>query len=699
MNFLNPIAFIGLFAAAIPIVLHFLNLRKLKVIEFSSLKFLKELQKTKIRRLKLKQIILLILRTSAIVFVVISLARPAIEGTIPGFGNYSKTSVVIIVDNSFSMDLSDESGNRFTQARNAAMSILNTLKEGDEATIIEMANTEQSNNSQLSRNFENLKEHLTKIKIMYQTANVEKALRLAVSKLKNASNLNKEIFIISDAQNNIFLRSVRDSFKISEPPVIYFVKVGSEEKNSIVNVSVDSINVLNRIFQYDKSVEAEVSITNSSNKDLNGLALSMFFNKSRVAQRSIDLPAGQSRKIEISATPQQYGLIRAMVQIEDDALNLDNQRFFGFVVPEKPKVALIGKSQQTRYIQLILSSLATGEKLTDLQIFDPKQIPGINFSDFDLVIFAGGPYLKSDFQKLSQFIYNGGSGLIFADELTDFETFKSFINQLGFGMIKEKVFEKDNPAVFTMVDKVHPIFEGVFKGTTESKAVVESSNIWRAYVNSGGLGIITTTGGNFLTEVKNGSGKAIYCSVTPDTKWSNFPLTGIFPALIYRSVVFLSATEGLGRFALTGENILLSLPKRYVSGGNFKVIDANGIVKYQSAVMLPSGAVLSLDNLSFPGVTAVYSNQEKIIEIVSVNHPSIESRLESADIDVIEKSLKTIIKNANINIVTEPKKVMSKVNRLRTGTELWQIFVIFGILCLIAEMFVRKNSKNEIEEN
>ena len=48
MTFLNPLLLIGLVAAAIPIIIHLLNLRKLKIVEFSSLQFLKELQKTKI---------------------------------------------------------------------------------------------------------------------------------------------------------------------------------------------------------------------------------------------------------------------------------------------------------------------------------------------------------------------------------------------------------------------------------------------------------------------------------------------------------------------------------------------------------------------------------------------------------------------------------------------------------------------------
>jgi len=42
MTFLNPLVLFGLFAAAIPIIIHLLTLRKLRTVEFSTLTFLKE---------------------------------------------------------------------------------------------------------------------------------------------------------------------------------------------------------------------------------------------------------------------------------------------------------------------------------------------------------------------------------------------------------------------------------------------------------------------------------------------------------------------------------------------------------------------------------------------------------------------------------------------------------------------------------
>jgi len=81
MVFLNPAVLLGLIAAVIPILIHLFNLRKLKKVEFSTLLFLKELQKSKIRKIKIKQWLLLALRVLIIVFLVAAFARPTVKKT------------------------------------------------------------------------------------------------------------------------------------------------------------------------------------------------------------------------------------------------------------------------------------------------------------------------------------------------------------------------------------------------------------------------------------------------------------------------------------------------------------------------------------------------------------------------------------------------------------------------------------------
>lgn len=133
MIFLNPAVLFGLLTATIPVLIHFFNLRKLKRIEFSTLVFLKELQKNKIRKIKLKQWLLLALRVFLILFLVTAFARPTLKGTaIGGTTSAAKTTAVFILDNTPSMSIVDVKGSYFNQAKAVQRLLLSQLQEGDD---------------------------------------------------------------------------------------------------------------------------------------------------------------------------------------------------------------------------------------------------------------------------------------------------------------------------------------------------------------------------------------------------------------------------------------------------------------------------------------------------------------------------------------------------------------------------------------
>ena len=140
MTFLNPLALLGLLAAAVPILLHLFNLRKLRTIEFSTLTFLKELEKTKIRRLKLRQILLMILRTLLVLLIVLAFSRPTLKGSLAGtVGSHARTSAVLLIDDSFSMTTEDERGELLRQARLAAKELTQLFAEGDEVFLLRLS--------------------------------------------------------------------------------------------------------------------------------------------------------------------------------------------------------------------------------------------------------------------------------------------------------------------------------------------------------------------------------------------------------------------------------------------------------------------------------------------------------------------------------------------------------------------------------
>src|SRR5215831_21070451 len=135
MNFLNPLFLFGLAAAAIPVLIHLFTRRKPREVRFPSLDFLTEVNQSEIRRLRLKQWLLLLLRTLAVAALALAMSRPALRGsTAPG--GRASTTVIVLLDQSGSMSATSRGGTRFADARRAAEDLLATLGPQDELELV-----------------------------------------------------------------------------------------------------------------------------------------------------------------------------------------------------------------------------------------------------------------------------------------------------------------------------------------------------------------------------------------------------------------------------------------------------------------------------------------------------------------------------------------------------------------------------------
>ena len=104
MSFLNP-AFLGALAlVGIPLLIHLIRRRKLKVIQWAAMDFLRQSQKKQRRRLRIEEILLLLLRMLIVAIAVLAFARPVLKAIgVPLLSQNARVYAVIVLDNSFSM--------------------------------------------------------------------------------------------------------------------------------------------------------------------------------------------------------------------------------------------------------------------------------------------------------------------------------------------------------------------------------------------------------------------------------------------------------------------------------------------------------------------------------------------------------------------------------------------------------------------
>ena len=100
MSFLHPLALAGLAAAAIPALLHLLERRVPPELPFPAVRYLADAERRSARRLRLRHLLLLMLRTALIVAIVLAAARPLVPSRGTAGTLHPPTALVVILDNS-----------------------------------------------------------------------------------------------------------------------------------------------------------------------------------------------------------------------------------------------------------------------------------------------------------------------------------------------------------------------------------------------------------------------------------------------------------------------------------------------------------------------------------------------------------------------------------------------------------------------
>ena len=103
MSFLFPSVLWGLFASLIPLIVHLFNQNTTKTVEFSSIQHIKALESDSIRSLKLKQWILVLIRSLIIVCLILMCSGPIQRNNLKWVPSTKESVAVVVIDNSASL--------------------------------------------------------------------------------------------------------------------------------------------------------------------------------------------------------------------------------------------------------------------------------------------------------------------------------------------------------------------------------------------------------------------------------------------------------------------------------------------------------------------------------------------------------------------------------------------------------------------
>jgi len=137
LPFLAPLLLGGLVFASAPIIIHLLNRRRFKLVEWAPMRYLKLTLRTNRRRLQLEQWILLAIRTLVILLLIFAAARFYLTGNAAAawLSLGGRTSRVILIDDSLSMGLKTAGQSALDRATDQAGQLIETLGTQDALTV------------------------------------------------------------------------------------------------------------------------------------------------------------------------------------------------------------------------------------------------------------------------------------------------------------------------------------------------------------------------------------------------------------------------------------------------------------------------------------------------------------------------------------------------------------------------------------
>jgi hypothetical protein len=689
MIFLNSAILAALTLGLLPILIHLLNRQRYKKIDFPTLRFLHELQKQKMRQVRIRQIVLLILRTLAVIFIVLAIARPVVKsstGLLPGAE--ARSTAVLILDRSASMRTETPDGTRFRQVQTRAQEILNALRDGDEAQIVWADAEPEVFPQQPTTQIGLLRATLVDAQPTLHGGDLVKALQKAREILGKSQNLHKEVYVLSDFSVSAWPEKLPESELLPKDVRLFTLLLDGPDAR---NLGITWAAVTSRIITPGRAVEVSFTVHNTSSLPAADRIVSVYSGGRRVAQTRVTLAPGESKTQRLKFVPDTPGDQVGYVRIEEaDDFPADDQRYFVLRVPARLNVAVAGNDGAARSLTaLALNPAADPDAFVNTTVLTPAQLEAEDWSRFDAMVIVDASDFSGVFaSRLRKFTEDGKGAFIIFGPQADLRDCATWLPGLGLPVPRE-VWQQESGAVrWQRVDFAHPLFEGLFE---ERPASVSPEIFKLVRVPSGGAAvevISVSTGAPFLLESRIGRGRVLMMTGSPDPSWSTLFRSGIFPPIMVRGAAYLSGigTSGEEYQITAGLPASLAFPglpgeERFELRGEQTIAPA----VESSAV----GFQIKIPALDAPGAYELWHGTQRM-SAVAVNIPPRESELQPAR----EDSYLPILGGTR-TAVGEQASVQAAILEGRFGRELWKLCLFLALAFLIAEMLVGRVGRRE----
>lgn len=352
MGFLNPL-FLGAAAVvAVPILLHLLHRRSGRRRAFPALRYLRRTEREHARRIRLRQILLLLLRAAAVLLLVAAGARLVLAGR---GAEHPPTAVAVVLDNTLSTGVVADGERLLDDLKRAALEALEGASAEDRVWVVRAGEPWETPRPVAPDEARRLVEETEP---RGAGPSLLPALRRARSLVADADLPAAEVHVLTDLQAGVFEAVAASADGTEDVPVLVFAPPGTPPPNRYV-ASVDVGGGLPPLLDQPTEVTARVDASVPADADGADDSVRVRLVVDGRTAAVADAPLGAT--VVLPAGPFSSSAITGAVEIDPDALRSDDRHHLAFPVRSPPAVAVIG--EPGRFVREALTVLADAGRL------------------------------------------------------------------------------------------------------------------------------------------------------------------------------------------------------------------------------------------------------------------------------------------------------------------------------------------------
>ena len=449
-------ALAGAIAAAGPVIIHLLNRRRYRTVQWAAMDFLREAMQRNRRILQIRDLILMAMRSLAVLLFGLALARPFFSSTEREFDDRQSLHAILLVDNSLSMNYETLGGTLLERAKTKAKRYIDKLPSGSRVSVIPACGSATGYSLDPYANKEAAMEAIERIAIVDNSADINRIINLAQKAGEALPELAKRYVLLGD-QQQLTWRGLTTPEQFQSLPPLQVVNVAPDDYE---NTWVSDVRIQDGIADVETPTKFVVDLRHTGDNPRHDVQVSLWVDNAEVATKTVTLEPGDgSREVDFDYLFSSYQpeserplFVPVRAAIAPDKLSADDERFLSApVVAALPMVFVDqygaenedparNRLGETRHLRKLLAPVTSrGElqrQLIKVRHLSVDELQQESLTDARVVAIAGVQRLEpSQIRLLREYVQQGGQLLIAAGADFDPASWSDSAWQQGEGIL------------------------------------------------------------------------------------------------------------------------------------------------------------------------------------------------------------------------------------------------------------------------